>query len=104
MQRRLLAISLFAFVAWMLVPVMSSAAASRAPVGGSTAPASVNSVNGTYFSTPYPALTVPADQTATIELTLHNFHQPPQQFRLSVPQLANGWKATLLGGGQPIRL
>jgi uncharacterized membrane protein len=102
MQRRLLTISFFAFVAWMLVPVTSSAAASRALVGGSAAPASVNSVSGIYFSTPYPALTVPADQTATIELTLHNYHQPPQQFRLSVPQLANGWKATLLGGGQPI--
>jgi uncharacterized membrane protein len=102
MQRRLLAISLVAFVVWMLVPVTSSAAANRAPVGGSTAPAGVNPVSGIYFLTPYPALTVPADQTTTIELTLRNYHQPPQQVRLSAPQLANGWKVTFLGGGQPI--
>jgi uncharacterized membrane protein len=27
---------------------------------------------------------------------------PPQQLQLSVPEAAQGWKATLLGGGQPV--
>jgi uncharacterized membrane protein len=35
-------------------------------------------------------------------LSLRNFNHPPQQLALSVPEVANGWKATLLGGGQPV--
>jgi uncharacterized membrane protein len=33
---------------------------------------------------------------------VRNFKLPPQQLQLSVPQVASGWKATILGGGQPI--
>ena len=43
-----------------------------------------------------------AGETATIDLTLHNYRLPPQQLSLSVPQAASGWKATILGGGQPV--
>ncbi|MBV8131142.1 MAG: hypothetical protein JO282_01335 [Alphaproteobacteria bacterium] len=59
-------------------------------------------VTGLYLTTRYPALTVRAGETTTIDLSLRNFNLPPQQLALSVPQLANGWKATVLGGGQPI--
>jgi uncharacterized membrane protein len=59
-------------------------------------------VTGLYLTTRYPALTVRAGETTTIDLSLRNFNLPPQQLALSVPQLASGWKATVLGGGQPI--
>src|SRR5499427_10866121 len=59
-------------------------------------------VTGLYLTTRYPALTVRAGETTTIDLSLRNFNLPPQQMALSVPQLASGWKATVLGGGQPI--
>lgn len=59
-------------------------------------------VTGLYLTTRYPALTVRAGETTTIDLSLRNFNLPPQQLTLSVPQLASGWKATILGGGQPI--
>src|SRR5208283_5049582 len=58
-------------------------------------------VTGIYLTTRYPALTVRTGETTTIDLSLRNFNPPPQ-LDLSVPQVADGWKATLLGGGQPI--
>jgi len=61
-----------------------------------------SAVTGLYLTTRYPALTVRAGETTTIDLSLRNFNLPPQQLTLSVPQLASGWKATVLGGGQPI--
>src|SRR6516225_6359727 len=59
-------------------------------------------VTGLFLTTKYNALTVRAGETTTIDLSLRNFNLPPQQLALSVPQLASGWKATVLGGGQPI--
>src|SRR5215469_7025347 len=61
-----------------------------------------SSVTGLYLTTRYPALTVRAGENTTIDLSLRNFNLPPQPLALSVPQLASGWKATILGGGQPI--
>jgi uncharacterized membrane protein len=61
-----------------------------------------SATTGVYLTTRYPALTVRAGETTTIDLSLRNFGQPPQRFTLSVPQVANGWKATVLGGGQPV--
>ena len=57
---------------------------------------------GLYLTTRYPALTVKAGETATIDLSVHNYKLPPQQLTLSVPEVVQGWKATVLGGGQPI--
>jgi uncharacterized membrane protein len=59
-------------------------------------------ITGVYLTTRYPALTVRAGETTTIDLSLRNFNHPPQQLALSVPEVANGWKATILGGGQPV--
>jgi uncharacterized membrane protein len=59
-------------------------------------------VTGLFLTTRYPALTVRTGETTTIDLSLRNFNLPPQELTLSVPQLASGWKATVLGGGQPI--
>jgi uncharacterized membrane protein len=57
---------------------------------------------GLYLTTRYPALTVKAGETATIDLSVHNYKLPPQELVLSVPDIAPGWKATILGGGQPV--
>ncbi len=59
-------------------------------------------VTGLYLTTRYPGLTVRAGETTTIDMSLRNFNLPPQAVALSVPQVANGWKATVLGGGQPV--
>ena len=85
MLRRLLA------VLFLLIATAAAGAADK-PSG----------VTGLYLTTRYPALTVRAGETTTIDLSLRNFNLPPQQLALSVPQVASGWKATVLGGGQPI--
>ncbi|HEX3535721.1 MAG TPA: NEW3 domain-containing protein [Stellaceae bacterium] len=59
-------------------------------------------VSGIFLTTRYPALTVRAGETTTIDVSVHNYKLPPQQLTLSVPQVAQGWKATILGGGQPV--
>ncbi|MBV8338103.1 MAG: hypothetical protein JO358_22280, partial [Alphaproteobacteria bacterium] len=53
-------------------------------------------VTGLFLTTRYPGLTVRAGETTTIDLSLRNFNLPPQEVALSVPQVANGWKATIL--------
>jgi uncharacterized membrane protein len=82
---RLLAVSLF-------VLTTVAAGAADKPSG----------VTGLFLTTRYPALTVRAGETTTIDLSLRNSNLPPQEIRLSVPQVASGWKATILGGGQPV--
>lgn len=59
-------------------------------------------VSGIFLTTRYPALTTRAGETTTVDLSVHNFKLPPQALTLSVPQIAPGWKATILGGGQPV--
>jgi uncharacterized membrane protein len=59
-------------------------------------------LSGFFLTTRYPAMTVKAGETSTIDLSLHNYKLPPQQFSLTVPDVADGWKATILGGGQPV--
>lgn len=59
-------------------------------------------VSGIFLTTRYPTLTVRAGETTTIDLSIHNYKLAPQQLTLSVPQVAQGWKATILGGGQPV--
>jgi uncharacterized membrane protein len=85
MLRRVLAV-------WICVLTAGAAGAAEKPAG----------VTGTFLTTRYPALTVRAGETTTIDLSLRNFGSPPQSFVLSVPQAASGWKATILGGGQPV--
>jgi uncharacterized membrane protein len=59
-------------------------------------------ISGVFLTTRYPALTVKAGETTTVDLSIHNYKLPPQDFVLSVPEIAQGWKATVLGGGQPV--
>jgi uncharacterized membrane protein len=98
MLRRVLAVLCVACMASLLGTV-ASAAAARPAASASAAPAAIV---GLYLTTEYPALTVRAGEPTTVDLTLHNFRLPPQLLAVSVPQAAQGWKATILGGGQPI--
>jgi uncharacterized membrane protein len=85
MLRRLLAVS------FLILTTVAAGAADK-PSG----------VTGLFLMTRYPGLTVRAGETTTIDLSLRNSNLPPQEIRLSVPQVASGWKATILGGGQPV--
>ena len=70
----------------------AAANAAEAPAG----------VSGIFLTTRYPALTTRAGETTTVDVSVHNYKLPPQALTLSVPQVAPGWKATILGGGQPV--
>lgn len=59
-------------------------------------------ITGLFLTTKYPSLTVRAGETTTIDVSLRNFKLPPQTLTLSVPDVAQGWKAAILGGGQPV--
>jgi uncharacterized membrane protein len=59
-------------------------------------------ITGLFLTTKYPSLTVRAGETTTIDLALRNFKLPPQTLTVSVSDVAQGWKATILGGGQPV--
>src|SRR5258708_5807633 len=90
MLRRLLTVSILILAALPL---------SAMTAGAADAP---SAVTGLFLTTRYPALTVRAGETTTIDLSVRNFKLPPQVLTLSVPQIASGWKATILGGGQPV--
>jgi uncharacterized membrane protein len=94
MLRRLFAVSLL-----VMLTVTAATTATRA---AGDSPANSHGIVGVFLTTKYPALTVRAGETATIDLSVRNFKLPPQQLNLGVPQTASGWKATILGGGQPV--
>src|SRR5207302_4914315 len=89
MLRRLL---MFLLLVTLAVPISAGAANAADP------PA----ITGLFVTTRYPALTVRAGETTTIDLSVRNFTLPPQLLTLGVPEVASGWKATILGGGQPV--
>jgi len=84
MLRRLLAV-------WLLL-LLSVAAAQAAD----------STISGVFLTTKYPAVTARAGETTTLDLSVRNFKLPPQLLNLSVSEIAAGWKATLLGGGQKV--
>ena len=70
--------------------------------GGALAADQPSNITGLFLTTKYPALTVRAGETSTLDLSLRNFRLPPQSLTVTVPEIASGWKATILGGGQPV--
>ncbi len=84
MVRRLLAV--------LLLLLLSIAAAQAAD----------STITGLFLTTKYPAMTARAGETVTLDLSVRNFKLAPQLLNLSVPEIASGWKATILGGGQKV--
>ena len=57
---------------------------------------------GLWLVTDFPSVTVQAGTSASIQMKLENSGLPPERIALSVQGLPEGWKAQLLGGGQPV--
>jgi uncharacterized membrane protein len=93
MMRRLRAVS-FLLTFW---PVGAMAAMAADPPAANSP-----GIAGLFATTKFPALTVRAGETTTIDVSVRNFKLPPQSLVVGVPQVATGWKATILGGGQPV--
>jgi uncharacterized membrane protein len=90
MVRRLFAVLFVVLSAAVVLPSVAARAADQPGIAG------------LFVTTKYPALTVRAGETTTVDLSVRNFKLPPQMLSLGVPQVATGWKATILGGGQPV--
>ena len=65
-------------------------------------PASTVAPTGFWLTTPFPELTLPVGQKATVPLTLRNSGLPPQRAAISVAGLPDGWTADLTGDGKPV--
>lgn len=59
-------------------------------------------VQGFYLLTDYPSVTLRPGSTSTVSLELDNRGMAPARMALHVDGVPKGWKATLLGGGQPV--
>ncbi|HEU5018809.1 MAG TPA: NEW3 domain-containing protein [Pseudolabrys sp.] len=59
-------------------------------------------IKGLYLLTDYPAVTVQPGTASTVNLELRNYGLAPERLKLAVTGVPDGWKATLLGGGQPV--
>lgn len=59
-------------------------------------------VRGIYLTTDYPSITVRPGTSSTVSLTLSNHHIAPTRMAVRVANVPAGWKATILGGGQPV--
>ena len=61
-----------------------------------------SNITGLFVTTKYPVQTVKAGETTTVDVAVRNFKLPPQVLQLGMAETAPGWKATILGGGQPV--
>jgi uncharacterized membrane protein len=69
---------------------------------GITSPTHAQAPKGLWLITDYPAVTVRAGETASIRMKLQNAGLAPERMALSVQGLPAGWKAQIMGGGQPV--
>lgn len=66
-------------------------------------PVSAQKPKGLTLFTPYPAQSVQAGETVTISLTVTNRGLAPQIVRVTMKEVAEGWKASISGGGRPVQ-
>ncbi|MDT7920195.1 MAG: NEW3 domain-containing protein [Meiothermus sp.] len=57
---------------------------------------------GLALYTPYPSQSVRLGETVNLPITLKGYNLPPQTVQVRVAELAQGWKASLLGGGRVV--
>lgn len=61
------------------------------------------SYKGLWISTPFPSFNTAADQTVTLNLTVHNAGLPPQEVQLGVRQAGHDWSSAFLGNGERVQ-
>src|SRR5947207_9358585 len=79
MLRRLLLVSFL-----LILPAMAANAADP--------PSGTQGITGLFVTTRYPAMTIRAGETTTVDCSVRNLKLPPQTLTLSGPPTAAGWK------------
>ena len=65
-------------------------------------PPAAPAVKGLWLLTDYPSQTVRPGEVANVRFKLQNAGLAPESLALSVDGVPKGWKADILGGGQPV--
>src|SRR6478752_5222442 len=65
-------------------------------------PPAAPAVKGLWLLTDYPSQTVRPGEVANVRFKLQNAGLAPESLTLSVDNVPKGWKAEILGGGQPV--
>lgn len=68
------------------------------PASATDAPA----YKGLYLSTPFPAVSLPPDEPARLNVTVKNAGLPPERADLKINELPKGWTASFVGQGKPV--
>jgi uncharacterized membrane protein len=104
MSSRLIRSSSIVLLAALLAtgPVLAQSTTPTPPTTPTQVASDVAAPTGFWLTTPFPELTLPLGQKATIPLTLRNNGLPPQRAAISVAGLPDGWTADLTGGGKPV--
>jgi len=84
-----------------LLALVATPAFTALPVFAADPPAAT-AVKGLWLLTDYPSQTVRPGEVANIRFKLQNAGLPPETLALSVDGVPAGWKADVLGGGQPV--
>ena len=82
---------LIALLALLLLPAVPAHAQGDPP-----------GVKGLFLLTDFPSQTVRAGETTTIRVKVNNAGLVPEPLALTLDGVPQGWKADLLGGGQPV--
>jgi uncharacterized membrane protein len=84
------------------LPALAQSTTATTPAATPVAATDVATPTGVGLTTPFPELTLPIGQKATIPLTLRNDGLPPQRAAVTVAGLPDGWTADLTGAGKPV--
>jgi uncharacterized repeat protein (TIGR01451 family) len=87
---------LIALLALVATPMLT------APPVFAADPPAAHAVKGLWLLTDYPSQTVRPGEVANIRFKLQNAGLAPETLALSVDGVPAGWKADVLGGGQPV--
>jgi uncharacterized repeat protein (TIGR01451 family) len=87
---------LIALLALVATPMLA------APPVFAADPPAAHAVKGLWLLTDYPSQTVRPGEVANIRFKLQNAGLAPETLALSVDGVPAGWKADVLGGGQPV--
>lgn len=91
-MRRLIALLFCLIIATPIIAIQAFAAD----------PPAAPAVKGLWLLTDYPSQTVRPGEVANVRFKLQNAGLAPEQLALSVDGVPKGWKADILGGGQPV--
>ena len=87
---------LIALLALVATPVLTAVQVLAAD------PPATPAVKGLWLLTDYPSQAVRPGDVANIRFKLQNAGLPPEPLALTVSGAPDGWKADILGGGQPV--